>query len=234
MAAMLAAGLRPLEAFPGSDKPWLSRHECGREVRPRYKEIQQGQGGCSACGYIKVDLGIVMATMATAGLTPLEPYQGNDVPWPCRHTCGKEVRPRYSNIQQGRGGCRFCASYKYDPTKPARVYLIKFDNHPNFPRGVIKIGIAGGKFRRLDYWRQRGWSFLEVIHFDDGKIPPVVEREVLTWFNDDLGLKPCLSAADLGTRGYTETISVADLVGGGVSVADVRKKVKQLAKKAGG
>jgi hypothetical protein len=94
--------------------------------------------------------------------------------------------------------------------------------------------LAGGQSQRLDQWRQKGWTLLDVFHFDDGKIPPIVEREVLEWFNKDLGLEPCLSAADLGTRGYTETISVADLTQAGVSLTDVRKKIKQLVKKSGG
>jgi hypothetical protein len=93
--------------------------------------------------------------------------------------------------------------------------------------------MAGGQFRRLDEWRQRGWTFLEVLHCDDGKVPVIVEREVLKWLKDDLGLEPCLSADDVGImRGHTETVSVADLADAGVSVSDVREKVKQLVKKA--
>jgi hypothetical protein len=293
MATMTAAGLTPLESYPGADKPWLCEHDgCGREVRPTYHNIQQGQGGCSVCNRPKIDLEIVMATMAAAGLTPLESYPGAHEPWRCKHDgcgrevkpwysnikrgqsgcghcsgaipdlekvfevmavagltplesyhggddpwrckhekCGNEVRPRYRDIKQGGGGCRFCAPYGYNPSKPAYVYLIEINSHSNFPHGVLKIGIAGGKSRRLKQWQRRGWTLLEAFHFDDGEIPITIEDEVLKWFDDDLGLDPCLSADDVvGIGGHTETISVADLILDGFSVDDVRKKVKQLVK----
>jgi Fe-S cluster biogenesis protein NfuA len=234
MATMLAADLKPLEPYLGAREPWLCRHKCGREVQPRYTHIQQGGGGCRFCASDKANMEIVMATMLAADLKPLEPYPGSHEPWLCRHACGNEVRPTYTSIQQGGGGCQSCASRWYDPSRPGCVYLIESAGHPNFPYGVIKIGMAGGQSQRLDQWRQKGWTLLDVFHFDDGKIPPIVEREVLEWFNKDLGLEPCLSAADLGTRGYTETISVADLTQAGVSLTDVRKKIKQLVKKSGG
>jgi hypothetical protein len=233
MATMATAGLTPLEEYPGSAcTPWRCRHECGREVTPRYNSIQQGQSGCAVCAGRAVDLAIVMATMASAGLTPLEPYRGNHVPWLCRHKCGREVMPVYTSIQQGLGGCRFCDRPGYNSSRPGRVYLIELNGHPDFPRGVLKIGITGHRTRRLNKWQNRGWAVLEDLHLDDGSIPPKIEREVLKWFNKDLGLEPCLTDADMGGLGAsTETVSVADLTAVGVSVADVRKKVAQLVKK---
>lgn len=229
MATMVKAGLEPLVPFPGALTPWRCKHACGRVVSPRYSSIQQGQGGCLICARKKVDPEVVMATMAMEGLTPLESYPGAMKPWLCRHECGREVRPRYSDIQQGGGGCRSCVS-----NKTGCVYLIELTDHQNFPQGVLKIGRTGSRTRRLHQWQQRGWSVLEVFHFDDGKIPPVVEREVLKWFNDDLRLEPCLSADDVGhMHASSETVSVADLTAAGVSVADVRKKVQQLVKEAG-
>ncbi len=229
---MLAAGLKPLEPYPGARQPWLCRHECGREVRPTYAHIQQGDGGCSVCAGNVIDLAIVTAAMVKAGLKPLVSYPGAREPWPCLHECGNEVRPRYNDIQRGQGGCRFCAQqHKYDPSQPACVYLIKFDDHPSFPRGVLKIGVAGSRTQRLNRWRQCGWTLLDAFYFDDGQIPGAVEDELLEWFNEDMGLKPCLSSDDVrGMRGHTETVSVADLAKAGVTVADVRKKVKQLIK----
>jgi hypothetical protein len=176
-----------------------------------------------------------METMMDTGMKPLEPYPGSHAKWRCLHTCGNEVRPHYSSIQQGGGGCGFCTPGGYNQSKPGCVYLIELDSHPDFQIGVVKIGIAGGKSPRLKRWQGRGWTLLEVFHFDDGKIPVVVEGEVLKWLNEDLGLEPCLSAEDvIGINGHTETVSVADLTKAGVTVTDVRKKVKQLVKKAGG
>jgi hypothetical protein len=47
---MLAAGLEPLDPYPGARTPWRCRcGGCGAEVSPRWNSVQQGQGGCRAC-----------------------------------------------------------------------------------------------------------------------------------------------------------------------------------------
>jgi recombinational DNA repair protein (RecF pathway) len=50
-AKMVAAGVSPLEAYPGYDKPWRVRClKCGRTTTPSYSAIKKGQGGCFRCG----------------------------------------------------------------------------------------------------------------------------------------------------------------------------------------
>lgn len=45
-----------------------------------------------------------------AGLEPLRPYPGYNVPWPCRCTeCGAQVTPRFRQVRDGIGACRSCA-----------------------------------------------------------------------------------------------------------------------------
>lgn len=233
MATMANAGMEPLEPYPGSGETWLCRHACGREVNTTYATARLGRNGCGYCSGRIPDMEKVLAVMSSSGLTPLDPYPGHDAPWRCLHTCGNEVRPHYSSIKQGGGGCRFCAPYGYNPSKPGHVYLIELDSHPGFPRGVIKIGIAGGKSGRMKSWEKRGWRILESFRFEDGTVPVEIESHALKWLNEDLGLEPCLSLADVGYMGgFTETVSVADLTESGVSVADVRKKVRQLVEKA--
>ena len=47
---MTAAGVTPLEPYPGSKIPWRCRCDaCGREVTPRHSSIKQGRGGCIYC-----------------------------------------------------------------------------------------------------------------------------------------------------------------------------------------
>lgn len=51
---MRAAGLEPLEDYPGSGVPWLCLcTSCGKEVSPRYKGIKGGQSGCLSCALRK-------------------------------------------------------------------------------------------------------------------------------------------------------------------------------------
>jgi hypothetical protein len=109
---MEAAGLTPLEPYPGSMKKWRCRClGCGEEVAPKWAQIQQGGGGCRACAdtNLRLDDQEAVASMRSAGFDPLEPYVNNYTPWPSRClTCNRLVSPRLGSVKQG-GGCRHCA-----------------------------------------------------------------------------------------------------------------------------
>jgi recombinational DNA repair protein (RecF pathway) len=115
---MRAAGLEPLEPYTAAIAPWRCEcKRCGREVTPAYNSIQQGRGGCRACGMerfgelLREDADAAVAVMRSAGLEPLEPYPGSQVSWLSRClTCGSEVGPRYTSVKNRGTGCRFCAS----------------------------------------------------------------------------------------------------------------------------
>jgi recombinational DNA repair protein (RecF pathway) len=234
MKVMLAAGLTPLDPYPGSAEKWRCFHECGREVHPSHHNVKRGQGGCEHCAGNIVDSEAARALMLASGLTPLEPYPGANKPWPCRcDTCGVGVSPTYYSIKSG-GGCGFCTPGGYNSEKPGLVYLIELKNHERFSQGVIKVGIAGGNSQRLEDWKKRGWAVLESFRFEDGTVPVAIESDVLRWLHQGLGLKPCLTRKEVGhLNGHTETVSVDDLTEAGVTVTDVRKRVKQLVTKAG-
>lgn len=111
LADMRKQGLRPLEPFPGSQKPWKSQCLlCGNTVTPRLNHVRTRGGGCRYCaGNVRVASEAAAAEMQNSGLEPLEPYPGANEPWKCRClTCGKEVTPSRSGIRRGRG-CRHCA-----------------------------------------------------------------------------------------------------------------------------
>ena len=58
----------------------------------------------------------VLAAASAAGLVALTPW-----PWRCRcGRCGREVQPRYNSIQQGGGGCKFCAGVFVDAADARR------------------------------------------------------------------------------------------------------------------
>ena len=118
-AAMRAAGLEPLETYPGAGTPWRCQcTNCGRQVTPRYDDVHGGHGGhvgCKWCAWQATAVSQRMShetaavTMIENGLEPLEPYPGSDRPWRCRCLrCGAEVAPRHGSIKQGCGGCRTC------------------------------------------------------------------------------------------------------------------------------
>ena len=116
-AVMLAAGLEPLEPYPGRNgAPWLCCCQaCGREVRPSYANVRSGaSSGCAYCAGSNVDPEVARTTMVAAGLEPLVPYVAAIKPWPCRCTsCGDTVRPSYNNVMRGQGGCKRCGMAEY-------------------------------------------------------------------------------------------------------------------------
>lgn len=48
-AIMAEKGLDPVEPYPGSGRPWASRHVCGRVVTPTLGNVAQGKGICRYC-----------------------------------------------------------------------------------------------------------------------------------------------------------------------------------------
>ena len=123
VAVMRAADLEPLEPYAGSASKWRCRClKCGREVVPRLSGIRSGQGGCVFCGGNSADADEAAAVMRAAGLEPLEPYRSGKAKWLCRCTrCGRKVNPRYNAIQNGQGGCGWCAGSRVDPDEAAAV-----------------------------------------------------------------------------------------------------------------
>jgi hypothetical protein len=115
-ADMRAAGVEPLEPYPGTSKPWLCRcNTCGNEITPRLNGVRHGDGACRFCGSIRggeairIDSATAVAEMRAAGVEPLEPYTGTKTPWLCRcNTCGKESTPSLGTVRSGGGACRPC------------------------------------------------------------------------------------------------------------------------------
>jgi recombinational DNA repair protein (RecF pathway) len=126
---MRSANLEPLQPYPGAHKPWKSAClECGSEASPMLAMISSGQGGCKKCGYKKssqtrtYDQSRAFEIMRSAGLEPLEPYEGSQVPLRCLHLeCGREVFPRLNGITSGQGGCGYCAGNLVDVQEATKV-----------------------------------------------------------------------------------------------------------------
>lgn len=89
---------------------------CGNEVTPRYANIKRGAGGCGFCSGRFPDTTAIEARMAEAGWTLLEPYPGAQAPWRVRcGPCGRETTKRWSDVQNDKPGCRFCAERAVAP-----------------------------------------------------------------------------------------------------------------------
>ena len=123
---MRAAGLEPLEPYPGSLTKWRCRClRCGIEVEPKWAQIQQGGGGCRTCADADLRLSEqeAVSVMNDAGFEPLEPYVNNYTPWRSRClTCHRAASPRLGRIKQG-GNCEHCArdNQRHDPQEAVNV-----------------------------------------------------------------------------------------------------------------
>ena len=125
IAAMLRAGVVPVEPYESALSPWRCRcTTCGQEVLTRYNSIQNGQGACVWCAGRRVGAEHAIAVMRKAGLDPLGPYPGSHAIWPCRCLdCGRDVRPRYHAVNQGVRGCGYCAGKRVDHEAAEAVML---------------------------------------------------------------------------------------------------------------
>ena len=108
---MKKAKLRPLVPYPGSKVNWKCEClKCGKIVYPNYGDVNQGDGGCKYCGGRFVEPEDAVALMRMNNLEPLVPYKNTGTPWKCKCLrCGKLVTPRHNSVQQGNGGCKYCA-----------------------------------------------------------------------------------------------------------------------------
>ena len=202
-------GFEPLDPYPGAHAPWRSRcATCDAEVYPHFSRIKNDGGGCRSCAGQVVDHDTAAAVMRAAGLEPQHEYRNATTPWPCRCVqCGEVVSPTYGSVKGG-SGCRVCAIPGFNPTAPARVYLI-------WHRGLAaaKIGITGAglKTDRLAIHRQHGWEVFETWDVHLGAQAEWIEDQVLSWWREELGAPQAVSSEDMPQNGETETASLLDV-----------------------
>ncbi len=120
---MRAAGVEPLEDYPGVDAPWKCRclnPECPgvwngepADIRPRLSDVRVSKrSACKYCARRAVRPERATRQMIERGVLPVEEYPGALKPWKCRClACGALITPRYANVVlNGAGGCAFCAN----------------------------------------------------------------------------------------------------------------------------
>jgi hypothetical protein len=120
----LSKGFKPLEAYPGSNRPWRSKClKCGFIVNPYYGRVKNGIG-CGVCSQKIVVPEEAIKVMLKADLKPLEKFPGSKKKWLCMCLkCKREVTPVYGNVNQGDGGCKYCGGHFVEPE--AAVMLMK-------------------------------------------------------------------------------------------------------------
>jgi hypothetical protein len=199
--------LTPLVEFPGANKPWLCKCKvCDSEVTPRYADLKS-QSGCVYCAMRATRPEDAVEKMRAVGLEPITEYPGANRGWPCTcQTCGQEVRPHYSSIQQGRKGCRFCADKGIDYTSAGYLYLITHEE-----LRAHKIGIANfaedAYEDRVSRHMKHGWIGYKATTFDSTEAAFQVEQRALKWLRQTKGLPPAVDRGSMPQGGWTETVA---------------------------
>jgi hypothetical protein len=227
-AVMRAHNLEPLVPYPGSKKPWRCKClKCGKIVAPTHGSLKAGNGSCAYCSRKVVDPDDAIIFMRANGLEPLEPYKRADGPWKCRcMKCGRNVRPSYSAIGTGQGGCKYCAIRGIDYTLPAHVYLMTHPIHR-----AHKIGIANDKTKnnRVGQHKRDGWTLFRTLDFESAVQAEAVEKAVLDWLKLEMHLSYYLSQLEMPRGGFTETVDASE-----IDLPTIWQKVEEFAGHHGG
>ena len=104
-------------------------------------------------------------------------------------------------------GCPRCSKHGFHAAIPAVVYLVRNDELQAY-----KIGVSGVGSPRLQQLAARGWKTVLVEHFMTGVDARAVERSILRWWRQGLGIPVWLGKEEMGwIAGYTETANVDDI-----------------------
>lgn len=126
IAFIRSRGFEPLVPYPGASRPWKVKCQtCGEITAPHLNRIKNGTG-CGVCAGVMVPEQTAIKRMQEAKLQPLEPYPGGKTPWRCVCTrCNREVSPKYSDIRNGDGGCKYCGGHFVEPEVAFKVMIAK-------------------------------------------------------------------------------------------------------------
>jgi hypothetical protein len=124
--------------------------------------------------------------------------------------CGRTVHPHYSSVQQGRGGCRFCAELGIDYTAPGYLYLL---THRGFK--AHKVGIANytekPTWDRVYIHARHGWALYKQMDFTTAEGAFLVEQATLRWLRGTKGIVATLTREDMPQGGWTETVPADEI-----------------------
>jgi hypothetical protein len=160
---------------------------------------------CPYCKGNKVDPEDAVELMKRYGYIPLEPYAKSNAKWRCLHVpCNNEVSPQYVTIQQGYGGCRFCATSGFQYLKPSYLYFIEHDEF-----NAYKVGIANAQESvKRDRLRKLGhdkWTEIRIWRFPEGTLPSRIEARFFTILRVELKVPQYLTEDQMRYGGFTET-----------------------------
>jgi hypothetical protein len=128
-------------------------------------------------------------------------------------------------LKTGHGGCRYCANYGIQYSKPAYLYLIT-----NQLLNAHKIGIANPakvkKSDRLHRYQFHGWQVIQVWNISSGKSAEKIENRILYAVRSEMKIPIFLTKREMaGQGGHTETMSADS-----ISLTKLKKLISKAIK----
>lgn len=206
---MKSCGLDPQEPYKNAKSAW--RCLCiftGKETSPTFDKVKRkSQHICIWCAHNPpIDPKAAVGLMRAAQLEPLVPFPGkNNIPWLCRCLmCGNDTTPMYLNVQRRGHTCSACGRTRsgFKPLAQSLVYLCV-----HYDLGALKVGVGSPTSVRLATHRRRGWVVV-TTRPTTGSVALAIERHILDWWRNDLGLPPYLSVREMQQGGWTETVDL--------------------------
>lgn len=222
---MKSRNLLPYRPYTTASSRWKSKCLiCGQDVSPRYSSILDGQG-CASCAGNQIKPKDAVSVMKKANLMPLEPYEHGQKKWKCQClNCGQIVTPTYSSVQQGQGGCIYCAKKGFDPKKPSYLYLL---TNVNLNSHKVGIGKSDSKKNdRIKTFQLSGWTVHKKWQFAQGIDAWALEKQVLKVVRKELKIPKHLSKSTIGYgHGHTETVDADS-----ISLLELERIINKLIK----
>ena len=199
---------------------------CGHIFTTYGLRLSRQKYGCANCAGNYVNPIEARKFMMLNGYKPKVEFPGAHASWKSKHLlCGNNATPSYTTIRSGYGGCKHCAKYGFQYSKPAYLYLItkpSFNSH--------KIGIANPakikKSDRLHKYQYHGWQVFKIWNFDTGKVAEQVENSVLLDLRVNRKIPIHLSKAEMsGQGGHTETVNADS-----ITLLELEKIIKKVIK----
>jgi hypothetical protein len=205
---------RDVTAASGYTAWWQCREE-GHEWSARVVERTRGRG-CPTCAGRIVEAGFNDLASKRPDLAQewhptrnqflsdqVTAHSSRKAWWLCAE--GHEWLAVIASRSAGNG-CPSCANYGFNPNAPALLYLLAHRRHDSY-----KVGITGTDGVRLQRFAAQGWHLVVTFRFENGSDAADVERAVLRWVRNDLGLPEYMTALSMPLGGQSETFASANL-----------------------
>jgi hypothetical protein len=149
---MRAAGVEPLESYPGVDVPWRCRCLSAlcpglwmgdpADIRPRLSDARRStKTACKYCSHTMIRTERAVQQMIQGGVRPLDPghFPGARERWKCEcMRCKRVVSPIYANVVLAhQGGCDYCGGRKRIPEARAVSEMLAAGVEPLEPYPTV-------------------------------------------------------------------------------------------------